>query len=184
MKDYIEEFISQNRDQFDTENPSLKAWYQIEKSIEQEAKVGRRLQLWKAARMAAAVVLLLVLGGVIGSILTKQNTNNELAVEQLEQIVPELSEMEYYYRQQLNPKLQQLASYEEVAPQVMQDLQENDLFIQELKQELLKAPKGTEELVINNIIKTYQIKLGILERVLEHLEASKIQKSDHNEIEI
>ncbi|MEM6699069.1 MAG: hypothetical protein AAF599_11775 [Bacteroidota bacterium] len=185
MKDHLEEFIEQNREAFDAENPSLKAWYQIEKSLDQEVRVGRRVQLWKATRIAAAVVLLLVTGGVIGSVLTKQNTSgNELAVEQLEAIVPELSEMEFYYRQQLNPKLQQLASYENVAPQVMQDLQENDFFIQELKQELLKAPKGTEEIVLNNIIKTYQIKLGILERVLEHLETTKIQKSDNNETEI
>lgn len=185
MKDYIEEFISQNREEFDTENPSLKAWYQIEKSLEQEAKIGRRVQFWKVTRMAAAVLVLLVLGGVIGSVLTKQgSSDNELAVEQLEEIVPELSEMENYYRQQLNPKLQQLASYKNLAPQVMQDLQENDLFIQELKQELLKAPKGTEEIVLNNIIKTYQIKLGILERVLEHLETTKIQKLDNNETEI
>ncbi|MEM8525051.1 MAG: hypothetical protein AAGG68_10425 [Bacteroidota bacterium] len=184
MKDNLEEFISQNREAFDAENPPLKAWYQIEKSLDKEAKKGRRVQLWKATRMAAAVVLLLVLGGIIGSILTKQSNGNELVAEQLEEIAPELSDMEFYYRQQLNPKLQQLAAYENVAPQIMQDLEENDLFIQELKQELLKAPKGTEEIVLNNIIKTYQIKLGILERVLEYLEASKIQNINQNEVEI
>ncbi|MEL6943188.1 MAG: hypothetical protein AAFO82_11015, partial [Bacteroidota bacterium] len=178
------EFISQHREEFDEASPSLKAWYQIEKSLEQEVKVGRRIQLWKATRIAAAVILLLVTGGVIGSILTKQSSGNEIAVEQLEKIVPELPEMEQYYGQQLNQKLQQLASYENVAPQILQDLEENDVFIQELKQELLKAPKGTEEIVLNNIIRTYQIKLGILERVLEHLEASKIQKSDRDEVEI
>jgi hypothetical protein len=54
----------------------------------------------------------------------------------------------------------------------------------ELREELLNAPEGKEEEIINNLIKTYQTKVSILERVLERVQSTNHKKVNHNENEI
>jgi hypothetical protein len=54
-------------------------------------------------------------------------------------------------------------------------LQQIDAVQQELKAELEKAPSSTREEIIERMIENYKIKLGILERVLEHIEQKQIQ---------
>ncbi|MEM9886711.1 MAG: hypothetical protein AAF849_12535 [Bacteroidota bacterium] len=178
-KDYLEQYIAEHRAKFDTEIPPLKVWYQIEKEMRQQEAKRRRMQTWRLARVAAAVVLLLLTGGIIGSILTSNSM--ETTAVATSNIPTELQETELYYQQQLAQKLQQLAAYENQSPKIIADLEESNQVIAELKAELSQIPEGTEQIVINHIIKTYQLKLDVLERVLENLEQSNIQKQKQHE---
>ena len=56
---------------------------------------------------------------------------------------------------------------------VLADLEQLDLTMQELRQELLRAPKGQEEQIIENLIRSYQTKVQILERVLERVQSTQ-----------
>jgi len=77
-----------------------------------------------------------------------------------------------------------LVSYEQ-ADVVRPDLQQLDEMFKELTQELENAPKGTEEAIINAMIKNYQAKVDILNRVLEKVEAVNApQKTTEDEISI
>ncbi len=183
--DNLEKFVQEEREQFDTDVPSLKVWYGVDKELE-AAKVQEQkgFRLWRSMRIAAAVALLLVTGGLIGRMTMSDGVTPQQAVAKtVDQIAPELGEMEAYYKSQVDEKIQVLASYED-APMLLEDLAEIDEMMQELKDELLEAPQGSEEEIVNNIIRTYQTKIEILEHVLSRIQTDPNQNSDRNEVSI
>ncbi|MDV7393244.1 hypothetical protein RZS08_17865, partial [Arthrospira platensis SPKY1] len=66
---------------------------------------------------------------------------------------------------------------------VQPDLLQLDEFYQELQLELDRAPKGSEEQIIQAMIRNHQIKLDILERVLEKVQTNN-PKTTENETSI
>ncbi|NJL76369.1 MAG: hypothetical protein HC892_16475 [Saprospiraceae bacterium] len=183
-QDSLEQFILDHKASFDVETPSLNNWHQIEKQLEQQARKVRYLQVRKYVLMAAAIVGLLFTGGLIGTFL--MSTNEQVVAEvSLENIAPELAETEVYYQQQIANKTKMLVALQQDTS-VLSDIKEIDIFLEELKAELINTPKETQELVIYNIIKSYQTKLEILERVLNamQLDSIYIQNSAIDEISI
>ena len=77
----------------------------------------------------------------------------------------------------------QLASYENADPSVLSDLKQIDVVQEELKAELQNAPASTREEIVQRVIDNYKIKIGILERVLEHVGDSS-QKNLNNKQKI
>jgi hypothetical protein len=169
--DHLEKFISENREAFDTEIPNLKLWAEIEKQVNPPSYNKIVRMNW--VRNIAAAIALLVIGAGVGITL---NEKREVIVanSQMEQVVPEFKEAEQFYNQQVQDKLTKLANYNP-DPTVTMDLQQIDAVQQELKAELEKAPSSTREEIIERMIENYKIKLGILERVLEHIEQKQIQ---------
>lgn len=171
--DRLEQFITENRESFDDAIPSLKAWAAIDRRINQ--KQARRIQMWKNLRIAAAVLVLLVAGGVAGNFLAHSNSSAG-ATAILEESAPEYFEMEQYFQQEIDRKVAQLASYEPNSP-VIGDLKQIDQAMRELKKELATAPKGQEQEIIENLIQNYQMKIAILERVLERIKHNSNQEN-------
>jgi len=182
--DRLEQFIIENREAFNTELPNLKNWYLIEKQLKQQARKTRYLQARKYVLMAAAVVGLLFMGGLIGFFLTKP-VEEIATVDAIKNIAPELQETEMYYQNQIADKTTMLVALQKDTS-VLQDMREIDVFLSELKTELEHTPKENRETVISNIIKSYQVKLEILERVLNIMSSDSIhiQNSAENEISI
>ncbi|MCB0586881.1 MAG: hypothetical protein KDD06_16360 [Phaeodactylibacter sp.] len=164
QRDYIEQFILDNRESFDSSVPGLKAWGEI--SHELDRRQSRRMTFWKVSRAAAAVVLLLACGAILGVYLSGSQMQQ---AAQLEEIAPEYAEAEEYYKSQIDQKYQQLAAYHR-DDFVEKDLARLDKVMQELREELLVAPKGKEEEIVKNLIQSYQAKVAILERVLDRLQ--------------
>lgn len=171
----VESFIRTNRAAFDTETPSLKVWSTIEKQVNPQPmnKVVRLTWL----RQAAAAVALLVVGVLIGFYLNENKVDNAL-VQASSQVAPELQEVEDFYNQKVQSKYAQLVSFNP-DPSVMADLKQIDEVQEELKRELKNAPTSTREDIVRRLIENYQIKLGILERVLNHIKEQPLdnQKS-------
>lgn len=181
--DQLEEYISDHRAEMDTEVPALKNWYHIEKELDKKEK-KRTAFIWRNRLMkAAAVVLLLGIGGVIGSLLTQQWQTTDLAAQNVE-LSDEIWEAERYYQEVVDQQLQRLAAYPEQNAAVIADLEDSDVFLKELKSELAKAPKESQEVLLFNIIETYQIKLAILETVLRELETSEVDKTTQHDKQI
>lgn len=181
--DNLEKFIHQNRESFDDHIPSLKVWATIDRQANK--KEARRIQLWKNLRVAAAVAVLLIAGGVAGSYLTQTNQNNS-ATAILQETAPEYFEMEQFFQGQINERVTQLVSYDPDA-QVLQDLEQIDQAMKELKTELSTAPKGQEKEIVEGLIQNYQLKIAILERVLNKMETTvptKTIKKEDDEISI
>lgn len=181
QRDNLEQFILANRDDFDRAVPSLKVWAEIDQQLEQKSR--KRITLWQSVRIAAAILVILVIGGVIGNYLNLDKDAEQAAY--LETVPPEFIELEQFYNQQINQKYQQLVTYKK-QDAVDEELAEIDQAIEELKQELLDAPAHSEPQILRNLIKTYQIKVQMLERVLEHVQPSgrPNAKPENNEISI
>ncbi|MCB0582304.1 MAG: hypothetical protein KDD10_23700 [Phaeodactylibacter sp.] len=164
QRDYIEQFILEQREAFDGPSPGLRVWGEI--SHELDRRQSRRLTLWKAGRAAAVVVVLLACGALLGVYLFG---NRLQPAASLERVAPEYAKAEEYYQQQIHQKYQQLAAYQR-DNLVDKDLARLDEVMQELRQELLIAPKGKEEEIVEDLLRSYQAKVSILERVLDRLQ--------------
>lgn len=174
----VETFIEDNRAEFDTEIPNLKIWAQIDKTVNRATEKRHILRgvLW---RSAAAVALLVV--GATAGIFVYEKRENTLVEKQVEQVAPDFQKTEKFYDQQVQAKLTKLASYQNTDPSVFSDLKQIDEIQAELKAELSNAPMSTREEIVRRMIENYQIKIGILERVLEQVEENPSQNRENEQ---
>ncbi len=181
QRDNLEKFILKNREGFDQEVPGLKVWAGIDREISRRR--APRVIFWRVVRMAAAVVLLLFSGALIGTYLTQSAESTAIAT--LQEVSPEYMEMQQFYEQQIDRQIRQLASYQQ-GEMVLDDIAQIDKAMDELKQELQSAPRGQEQHIVENLIRTYQTKVQILERVLERIQHNNQEtlKSADDEISI
>ena len=174
--DRLEQFVGKNRTAFDREVPNLKVWAAIDEALETQGPATRIRTMWRALRVAASVVILLTLGGLIGMYTYKYTYTRELPT--LAKIAPEYAELEQYYTAQVNNRMQELSRINQEAT-VQPDIQQLDDLYKELQLELDNAPKGSEEQIIQAMIRNYQIKLDILERVLEKIQTTNPQTAEN-----
>lgn len=182
-RDSLERWIEDHRESFDEAVPSLKVWAEIDKRM--SARHTRRMTIWRGLRVAAAVVALLFTGAVAGLYLAG---GPPPATTSLETFSPEYAEMARYYESQIDQRVQQLAAYQH-GDAVLEDFEQLDALMAELRQELLSAPAGKEEQILENLIRSYQTKVEILERVLERIQPAppedrQLLKPANNEISI
>jgi len=178
--DRLEQFVGKNRRAFDQATPNLKVWAAIDRALEAQRPAARVRTLWRSVRVAASVIILLALGSLIGMYTYKYTHTQTLPT--LAEIAPEYAELEQYYSAQVSNRMQELSRTDQAAT-VQPDIQQLDELYQELQLELDKAPKGSEEQIIQAMIRNYQIKLDILERVLEKVQTTN-PKSAENETSI
>ncbi len=176
----LEQFIQVNREQFDTETPHLKVWTAIDNRIN-AGQTGGKLVRMSWLRQAAAAVALLIVGAVLGVWGYDKTQSKELA-QVTRDIAPDLKEAENFYNKKVEARYTQLVSHNP-DPLVINDLKQLDEVQRELKKELENAPATAREEIVRRLIENYQIKLGILERVLNHIEEhqSDNQKEQQNE---
>ena len=185
-KNKLENYIQANREAFDTHTPSLKVWHNVAATLVAENESATKVTVTNTKvvslsltwwRQAAAAVALLVFGVMIGFLLNQKQADQALA-QATEQVAPELEEAENFYNQKVQSKYTQLASFNP-DPSVLADLKQLDEVQEELRKELQHAPSSTREEIVRRLIENYQIKLGILERVLNHIKEQPLdnQKS-------
>jgi uncharacterized damage-inducible protein DinB len=174
----LEKYIKNNRDAFDDAYPSLRLWAAIESELGEETAPPVRQRQMQARRpwyqIAATVAILLSLGGIGGAYLNQQSQVTT-AQQVLEEVAPEFSEIEQYYNQRIHERYVQLTSHTQ-DPEIDADLAQMDQAMLELREELAHAPPGREDQIVQQLMESYRLKLLILERILERIEA--LQDSD------
>ena len=178
----LEKFILDNKDAFDDARPSLKLWAAIEKDLngEEEQPSGQLRVSRPWYQIAATVLILLTVGGAGGAYLNQQ-TQQPTAQEMIEEVAPEFSEMEQYYNQRIQENYARLTTYTQ-DPEIDADLKQLDNAMVELREDLANAPTGQEEMIVQQLIDSYRLKLQILERILERIESldNSITTPDNN----
>ncbi|MBK9256673.1 MAG: hypothetical protein IPM42_14390 [Saprospiraceae bacterium] len=172
MKDHIEKFIQDNREEFDFLTPDAHIWNRIERQLDHK-KERRTIFMW-SSRIAAIMVTVLVVGIVIGLSLGHKNSsdiNYALSPE-----LKSLQETENYYQQQVSVKLNEVKSIQPES-NIENDLKQLDEIYEELKSELIKSNYSNSEIMINAMIKNHKTKVEILESILEK------QNKNKNEID-
>lgn len=170
----LEKFIQDQRQDFDDAYPSLKLWANIEKELDQKEELDQPVPMRASKRpwyqIAAAVLILISVGGIGGMYLAQGQQPS--AEELIAQIAPEFGETEQYYSNKIQQQYAKLTTHTR-DPEIDADLAQVDQAMAELRQELLTAPKGREEQLVQELIESYRLKLQILERILEHIEQTK-----------
>jgi hypothetical protein len=181
MKDRLEQFISENRDSFDSFDgkEAQKIWEKIHK--DQRPESGRKVFMKYFSR-AAAVLLIFVMSYLVHDIIYR-NREARLADRKLKDIyeqLPELKEAENYYGRLVSGKLKEiqpfLSANPEIGADVHRDLIELDSVYNTLKSDL--KDNIANDQIIEAMIQNYRLKL----RILEDLQAEiKLEKNKENE---
>ena len=167
--DNLEKFIANNRDEFDSEQPSLDVWARLNDALEEEQpKSTRIVSLRFYALMVAAACFLLFAGAFFSYKYWVPKEINELVLS-VEELAPEYSEEIAIIEQQVNVKLNSLANYES-AHTVQDDMLQLDYAFNELLKELETVPYHRRAIVMTAVIENYQTKLNILDKVLKEVE--------------
>jgi hypothetical protein len=174
--DNLEQFILDHRESFDDAIPGLDAWGGVSNELDRVKR--RKLQMWRVMGVAASVLVLLVSGALIG----RAYTQHQYAANPIEQVAPEYAKLEKQYKQEIDQKYNKLVSYRQ-AQVVEPDLKALDEVMNELKQELQLAPQGKELEIVERLLKSYQAKVEILERVLDRVQPGDLEMNDENAAE-
>lgn len=176
MSDNLEDFIKKNRNQFDQKTPDLKVWSEIEKQL--APPQAKRISLLRILSIAASVIFLLGMGAYGGNYFTQSSSTQSIV--SLDDISTEYGQLERDFQKQINRKRTQLASYN-YDTSINEDLTDLDKTLDELRMELINVPKGSEEQIVDAMIKNYKTKVAILEIVLDKIVSTNSKRSEKNE---
>ncbi len=184
QQDRLEKFIKDNRTDFDRQMPSFELWHKIETEI-QGGATGKKLTSATSRRFGprffrvAASIAILIMAAGWGGYYLGQPSAAETSQELLVEIAPDFPELEQYYTEEIQEKYSRLVSLSYDAT-LEKDLDQVDQAMEELREELTHAPRENAAAIVSQMIQNYQIKVQILERVLERLEAGEQGAKDLN----
>ncbi len=174
----LEDFVQKNREAFDEAIPNLGIWTEIEKGLDQKNVPARpkTRRLWYYSRIAVAALLLIFSGGIIGNFIGQtQSVKNSPTSE--------LAEIEAFYKKRISEKYAQLTNVNH-DKSIDDDLAQIDEVMKELKADMLNQVPGAQEKIVNNLIKSYQLKINILERVLEWGDGNDQQQNNERNVQV
>ena len=170
----LEEYIKNNRAEFDHKEPREKLWNRIESELDGDTRnVG---WIWKAA----VVVLLAACGYLIWERGQIQTPDEIMAMDLL--VDPEFVETELYYTQLIAEQKRLVDQFDLDDPELKEsfrkDLAELDTSYQELQQEYVDT---SNEVVLEAMIDNLQLRMELLNQQLVILE--QIKNDYRNETE-
>lgn len=182
MKDRFEEFVKNNRQDFDLYSPDPVIWSKIEARRKKEINTPNT---WRILSRVAAVFVIFLLSWTFHELRDNWLDNKSAGNfnEQIYEMIPELKEAEFYYNTQVSLKLKELeplfTDAPEIKAEVKQDLSELDSIYMSLKQDL--KDNIANDQVLEAMIQNYRLKLEILEDLLMDLNNEKnYEKYDRN----
>ncbi len=183
MGDNIEKYIQQNRDSFDDKTPRMDVWSNIEKELDQKKTKTKKIGWYRYAAIAASVLILLSIGTIFGTYISSPQNST---ASSLSEISPEMADIELFYKKELDKKISKLTSFENYDTSVNDDLDQLEEVMKDLQKEMRKNPDADAEIIINAMIKNYQTRIEILERVITRFSQnpSNKKKKDEHTIDI
>lgn len=181
MEDGLEDFIKNNRQEFDRESPKEDHLKRFEALLQEEAKPEAKVvsiqvkYLWRVA--AAAVILLGVGIGLWWN--GGEVVSDQLAVQPEEQVAPtlasispELAEVEDFFVQTVSNRVNDVKAFGMEEEAFVQTCFDHIAILEAeydtLQQDLLV--NHHDERVINSMIQNYRTRLMILEQLLQQME--------------
>ncbi len=173
-KDRLEEFITDNRDAFDTEAPGLNLWAEIDNKINPKP---RKVPVKKMAfRVSAGVAIVFI----ACSFLFLKNSPPAKHVNQhgpvaVQDFHPEFSEFEEHYARKINQNLGQLAALNHHDPDLYRDLRNMEAMYDTLQMEWHANPHKSDERLLNAMMENYRYRSDMLENVVQRLNYREIR---------
>ena len=194
MNKRLEDFINENREQFDTDEPAPHIWKNIEKDLAgAEKKTVFKISSFQRWVAAAAVVIAISTGAYF--ILSPKNnvadlSNNNSPDQRkgtqkdiLDQINPTYAKEVYHFTQLIELKQNELKLIEKDQPelyrQFMSDITQLDSSYNSLQKELPANPN--REQLLEAMIQNLQLQTELLNQQLRVIKQIKQSKSKTNE---
>lgn len=181
MKD-LDNIIQENRSEFDSFEPSDGHFERFEQKLKELNKKEKTFTIGYILK-AAVVAILVILSGLWVYDNFESRTNNGIA---LNEISPEYGEVEMYYTHLVNQKYSEINQCETLDStqkgMLMYELGEMDSIYSNLKNDLKTNPN--DERVINAMIQHYQLKVEVMNQILQQLQQAQNinkQKSENYE---
>ena len=175
MSDRLEDFVRQNREQFDLREPDPSIWLKINPANARMKE--RRPMRW--LRVAAAVAMIFA-GSTAGIYFL---TGEKAETDHYSELYNEIQETEQYYSQLVGQRYDELrpflASDPAAEAMLSLDMTELDEVYSELKEDLKDNASNPE--VIEAMILNYRVKLEILEDLLNQLKEKENQDYEEDE---
>ena len=170
--DKLEQFVIENREAFDDEEPGAKVWAGVEKQSRRTINIQ-----WKRIGVrAAAVVVIFISSYYFHDFMQKRSSSREKMasgenITEQDDMYRELQEAKYYYTSQVEEKRAEVFKIidddTDLKNEIDSELLDLDKVLKELKRDL-KDNVNNEE-VIAAMIQNYRLKLSILKDILNHL---------------
>ena len=173
----LEKYIIENREKLTTDEPDTGHFDRFSAKLQEGKRPVRKVRFRHVLQIAASVAILLSSGIVI---VKSSKGKAKMAVIE----VPEqYRETQDYYVHQVNSRYNEIESInfseEEEKEMLLKELQEMDTFYQDLLVELNANPG--DERVISALIKHYQMKMLVMDQIIEQLKEFNQAKSKNNE---
>lgn len=183
--DKLDRFVSDNAEKFNNLEPPAMAWDAIENELP-VAKQTTIRKLWPYAWKVAAAILIFASAWMLKDYTDDKRPEERTAASSESTVqLNELSDTEAYYTSQISNKQAELAHYARQHPEIIEDLKkeftEMDKSKAELKNDLIES--NADEKVIEAIIRSYRVKLEILDQMLTELRKSKEGNQNQKPVE-
>ncbi len=158
----IEDTIQKNKAFFDDDLPeghNQRFLDKLDSSLHETKK--SRLNIYLA--VAASIVFLLSVSYIVLLSSNIFTPDNDLFAG----MTPELYETEEYYKNEIIQKMEILSNQDAIDQDVMSDLKDIDKSFRNIKKDLRVNPG--DERIISAVINTYQIKLDLLNEILDRI---------------
>lgn len=186
-EDKLKDFISENIDSFEGDDPSVELWDKIDAEIVRPKPNYR--WLWQTAAAIGIAVTSILVYELFDEETTEtiivnqpqQLAETNAAIQEFPPMAPEVQEAKDIYEAKIEHKMHELSSYKLEFPGVEEEVTAEFEVMDEMYDELeSQLSHGSEnEKVISALIESYQLKLEILEDILENLETEK-NENDEN----
>lgn len=189
-KDQLKDFIQDHREDFDTSMPSSTLWDKIEEeknNVSPKKKIIKLNATWY--KVAAAILLasnlyfafLLTDKNEGQTAVVEQPLNEEIEVAESSSLYADFTAVELVYQSKVNSRVEELRLYQtkfpEINKEITSELNVLSTDFNELKKEL--DNEVMDEVIIQAMIENYQIRLQILEDILQQIHIYNIKKTSH-----
>ncbi len=166
-RDRLEEFVNENRHEFDCMEPSDKLWDAISAKLEEQPQQKVRKLPW--IRIAVAIAVIVSVPAIWFAV---NNAGNiQTASAPVDPEVQELMEAEAFYAQEVSGKLAEIEKcykvYPELKTEIEGDLNELESMYRSLKSDLKENISNKE--VIEAMIENNRNRMKLVDDVLEQI---------------
>lgn len=203
MSKGLEQFIRDNRDQFDTDEPGEQIWKKLEEQLTDKSQVNQKQSsknqkaiLFTLVRWSAAACILILAGIGIYSLLNKRPVYNPGVVQNpssadtpamndpiLKEINPGYAREVYQFTKLIELKQNELKEIEKENPNLYKkfvaDINKLDSSYMALKKELPENPN--REQLLEAMIENLRLQTEILNQQLSIINQIKASKSNNHE---
>lgn len=180
-KDNLEDVFKNLKGTFDTEEPTTGHQERFLEKLNKANKVvtihKKRRNWWRPLSIAASIAILCLVGVGI-------NNSNQTVNEHVAQISPEIGNTQVYFTSLIEDQVKNLEN--ESSPETQKIISDTMIQLKKLETNYSQLEKdlingGNDKLLLSAMITNFQIRIDLLQYVINQIETIKSLKNNSNE---